>query len=126
MLAVPSGLRWPYLTTASPAYCVAQRYAATVLYYATDCRNWETNLWCHEPGVHEYNFFGVLCEDLAVPAVTLGEKLQRGNVLARQGNGSIDATTEQAINTLNLPENSVGRMLPQELAALPHMLMMGL
>ena len=80
-----------------------------MLYYTTEGRNWETILGCMKLGMHEYNFIGVSCGDLALPAVTFGEALEPRDALARRGNGSVDATTERAIVTINLPENSVSR-----------------
>ena len=64
-LATSSEPKRPYLTTTSPAYQVAQRFATTVLYYATDGGNWETNQLWLEPGVHGYDFMDASRRSLA-------------------------------------------------------------
>mmetsp|Transcript_16007 Transcript_16007/g.33841 ORF Transcript_16007/g.33841 Transcript_16007/m.33841 type:complete len:596 (+) Transcript_16007:147-1934(+) len=113
--------RKPYLTTATSAYRVAQRFATAVLYYATDGDNWETNQLWLEPGVHECNFIGVTCEEIAVPAVTLEEALESPNELPHHDDPEFDSTMEQMIVAIDLPENNIAGSLPQEIMALPYM-----
>mmetsp|Transcript_18584 Transcript_18584/g.33626 ORF Transcript_18584/g.33626 Transcript_18584/m.33626 type:complete len:507 (+) Transcript_18584:99-1619(+) len=101
-LATSNEPRRPYLTTTSPAYRVAQRFATTVLYYATDGGNWETNQLWLEPGVHECDFIGVTCEELSIPAVTLEEVLENPEEIPRHDDGSVDG----------LWSNQIGGSLP--------------
>jgi len=111
----------PYLTTATSAYRVAQRFATAVLYYATDGDNWETSQLWLEPGVHECDFIGVTCEEIAVPAVTLEEALESPDELPHHDDPEFDSTMEQMIVAIDLPENNIGGSLPQEIMALPYL-----
>eukprot|EP00571_Detonula_confervacea_P001268 CAMPEP_0172318428 /NCGR_PEP_ID=MMETSP1058-20130122/34838_1 /TAXON_ID=83371 /ORGANISM="Detonula confervacea, Strain CCMP 353" /LENGTH=606 /DNA_ID=CAMNT_0013033261 /DNA_START=1 /DNA_END=1821 /DNA_ORIENTATION=- len=129
-LAIPSTTNEPktrpYLETTTPAYRVAQRFAAAVVYYATNGTNWETsNLWL-EPGVHECDFVGVSCQELPIPAVTLEEAIQNPNAIPRHDDGTVDSTTERMIVAIDLPENNMGGFIPQELSALPYLQRLGL
>jgi len=116
----------PYLETTTPAYRVAQRYAAAVVYYATDGTNWETNSLWLKPGVHECDWVGVACEELPIPAVTLEEVLQNPDEIPRHDDGTVDSTTERMIVAIDLGENNMGGYIPQELAALPYLQRLGL
>lgn len=116
----------PYLETTTPAYRVAQRYAAAVVYYATDGTNWETNSLWLEPGVHECDWVGVACEELPIPAVTLEEVLRNPDEIPRHDDGTVDSTTERMIVAIDLGENNMGGYIPQELTALPYLQRLGL
>lgn len=116
----------PYLETTTPAYRVAQRFAAAAIFYATNGTNWETNnLWL-EPGVHECDFVGVSCEVLPIPAVTLEEALRNPDEIPRHDDGTVDSTMERMIVAIDLPENNMGGYIPQEIMALPYLQRLGL
>ena len=118
----------PYITTDTPAYRVAQRYATAVLYYSTNGPNWETNnLWL-EPGVHECDFVGVTCELRPIPAFTLREAMEMGpkDEIPKHDDGSVDTTMERMIVAIDLPENKMTGNIPREIMALPYLTRLGL
>jgi hypothetical protein len=116
----------PYLQRSTPAYRVAQRYAAAVLYYATNGTNWETNSFWVTPGVHECDFIGVTCEELPIPAITLDEAMQNPDTMPTHDAGGVNTTMERMIVAIDLPENSMGGYLPQEMVAMPYLQRLGL
>eukprot|EP00581_Thalassiosira_minuscula_P018786 CAMPEP_0183715938 /NCGR_PEP_ID=MMETSP0737-20130205/9980_1 /TAXON_ID=385413 /ORGANISM="Thalassiosira miniscula, Strain CCMP1093" /LENGTH=609 /DNA_ID=CAMNT_0025945115 /DNA_START=70 /DNA_END=1899 /DNA_ORIENTATION=+ len=118
--------RKPYLTTETPAYRVAQRYALAVLYYATNGDNWDSNRFWLDPGVHECEFVGVSCEDLPIPSVTLKEALESPDEVPEHNDGSADLTRELMVTAIDLPENNMRGTLPQELMAMPLLRRLGL
>lgn len=119
----PSKLSRPYLGTDTPIDRVVQRYATVVLYYATNGTYWDTDdLWI-EPGVHECDWVGVTCEDVAIPAITLEEALDNGDT----EDASVQTTTtERMVVAIDLPENNVRGYLPQEVVGLPYLRRLGL
>lgn len=118
--------RRPYLTTATPAYRVSQRYATTVLYYATDGDDWDINRLWLEPGVHECDWIGVTCEERRVPSVTLTEAVENPEDFPSYDDVSAGTTVERMVVAIDLPENNVAGTLPQELVALPLLGRLGL
>ena len=115
----------PYITTQTPAYRVAQRFATAVLYYSTLGSNWTTNNRWLEPGVHECDFVGVTCETLPIPDITLEEALTNVD-LPTHDDGTVDTINERMITAIDLPENNMMGEIPQELVALPYLSRLGL
>lgn len=123
-LAIPAETKKrPYLETSDPAYRVAQRFSAVVLYYASGGDGWETNKLWLEPGVHECDFIGVTCDELPIPAITLKEALELpdGGKIPRLDDGTVRYKIERMITAIDLPENNLGGYLPQEIMALPYL-----
>jgi hypothetical protein len=124
--ASPADDARPYLGTSTPAYRVAQRYAIVVLYHATDGADWHSSdLWL-EPGVHECDFVGVTCEDIAIPAITLMEALENPDDVPHHEDGTVDSTVERMVVAIDLPENNVGGAIPREVSGLPFLRRLGL
>jgi hypothetical protein len=116
----------PYLQRTTPAYRVAQRYAAAVLYYATNGTNWNINSYWVQPGVHECDFIGVTCEELPIPAITLDEALRNPEAMPTHQDGGVNSTMERMIVAIDLPENNMMGYLPQEMVAMPYLQRLGL
>lgn len=116
----------PYLSTSTPAYRVAQRFAAAVLYYAAEGDNWLINQRWLEPGVHECDWIGVTCEDLSIPSITLEDAINYLNEIPEHDNSLVDTTSERMIVAIDLGENNLGGYIPQEIMALPYLQRLGL
>ncbi len=115
----------PYMQRTTPTYRIAQRYAAAVLYFATNGTNWETNSFWLTPGVHECDFLGVTCEELPIPAITLDESLRNPEDFPHHDDGGVNSTMERMIVAIDLPENNMGGYLPQEMVAMPYLQRLG-
>ncbi|KAL7552503.1 hypothetical protein ACHAWF_015756 [Thalassiosira exigua] len=142
----PSDTR-PYLGTSTPAYRVAQRYSAAVLYYALGGERWDDARSWIGPGVHECDWAGVACRETEVPGCTLAEALEdpegfEASVAAVEGTDanaagsnlgsnpaqwrSAGTTTMRTVIAIDLPENDLSGSLPREIAGLPYLRRLGL
>jgi len=117
----------PYITIDTPAYRVAQRYAALVLYYGTNGNEWSSNNRWLEPGVHECDWVGVTCELVEIPSISLKDALVDPTDLpATTDDSNMDVTMERMITSIDLPKNNLQGNIPQELVALPYLERLGL
>jgi len=120
----------PYLTIDTPAYRVAQRYAALVLYYGTNGNEWSSNNRWLEPGVHECDWVGVTCELVEIPSISLKDALVDPTDLPTtttdDSSSNMDVTMERMITSIDLPKNNLQGNIPQELVALPYLERLGL
>ena len=104
----------PYLRTTTPAHRVAQRYSMAVLYHALNGREWNSDRYWLEPGVHECDFVGVVCEEIIIPAVSLAEALELDELPE-----DVEGVPERIVVAIDLPENGLRGELPREIAGLP-------
>jgi Leucine-rich repeat (LRR) protein len=115
-----------YLTSATPAYRIVQRYAMATFYYATEGEGWETDeLWVGA-GVHECEWVGVICKQVDIPAFSLREVMDNPEDIPSYNDESVDTVSERFVTEINLPENNLKGYLPREIAGLPFLQTLGL
>lgn len=115
-----------YLDVNTPAYRVAQRFAAAVFYFATKGEEWDTDNQWLQPGLDECDYPGIRCEEVTIPSISLAEALKYPKYFPDPSDGAVDTTTERMIVEINLPESNLKGTLPDELMTFPFLRRLGL
>ena len=113
-----------YLDMNTPAYRVAQRFAVTVFCFATKCEEWDPD-WL-QPGRHECDNNGIICEEVTIPSISLEEALKNPEQLPHHSDGSVDTTTERMIVEIHLSERNLQGKLTGEMASFTFLRRLGL